>query len=69
MKKSLKVTWLARTAAVLGGLGIVLQAPNALASEADLKLPDLHSVPFLGGGEPVHQLRDKCAGNRSAGND
>ena len=49
MKKSLKVTWLARTVSILGGLGIMLHAQNALASEADLLLPDLHSVSFLGG--------------------
>ena len=49
MKKSLKVTWLSRIVSILGGLGIVLQAQNAFASEADLLLPDLHSVSFLGG--------------------
>ena len=49
MKKSLKVTWLSRIVSILGGLGIVLQAQNAFASEADLLFPDLHSVSFLGG--------------------
>ena len=49
MKKSLKVTWLSRIVSILGGLGIVLQSQNAFASEADLLLPDLHSVSFLGG--------------------
>ncbi|NTV46884.1 MAG: sodium-translocating pyrophosphatase, partial [Chlorobiales bacterium] len=33
----------------MAGLGVFLQAPNAMASEADLILPDLHSVSFLGG--------------------
>jgi len=49
MKKSLKVTWLSRIVSILGGLGILLQAQNALASEADLLLPDLHKGFFLGG--------------------
>ena len=49
MKKPFNVTWWARAVSVLGGLGVLLQAPNALASEADLVLPDLHSVAFLGG--------------------
>ncbi|NTV97817.1 MAG: sodium-translocating pyrophosphatase [Chlorobiaceae bacterium] len=48
MKKPLNVTWWARAVSVLGGLGILLQSPSAMASEADLKLPDLHSVSFLG---------------------
>jgi K(+)-stimulated pyrophosphate-energized sodium pump len=48
MKKPFNVTWWARAVSVLGGLGILLQAPSALASEADLKLPDLHSISFLG---------------------
>ncbi|NTU96445.1 MAG: sodium-translocating pyrophosphatase [Chlorobiaceae bacterium] len=48
MKKPFNVTWWARAVSVLGGLGILLQAPSAMASEADLKLPDLHSVSFLG---------------------
>jgi K(+)-stimulated pyrophosphate-energized sodium pump len=49
MKKPLKVTWLARTSSVLGALGVLLQSQVAQASEADLVLPDLHSVSFLGG--------------------
>jgi len=49
MKKPFNVTWLARAVSVLGGLGVLLQAPNAFASEADLILPDLHSGLFLGG--------------------
>jgi K(+)-stimulated pyrophosphate-energized sodium pump len=48
MKKPFNVSWWARAVSVLGGLGILLQAPSAMASEADLKLPDLHSVSFLG---------------------
>ncbi len=47
MKKPFNVSWWARAVSVLGGLGILLQAQNAMASEADLKLPDLHSVSFL----------------------
>jgi K(+)-stimulated pyrophosphate-energized sodium pump len=49
MKQPSKVTWLTRAGSVLAGLGVLLQAPKALASEADLVLPDLHSVTFLGG--------------------
>jgi len=49
MKKSFNVRWLARALSALGGLGILFQAQNAFASEADLLLPDLHSVTFLGG--------------------
>ncbi|MGB0130620.1 sodium-translocating pyrophosphatase [Chlorobium sp.] len=49
MKKPFNVSWLARAGSVLGGLGVLLQSPKAMASEADLVLPDLHSVPFLGG--------------------
>ncbi|MGB7511578.1 MAG: sodium-translocating pyrophosphatase [Pelodictyon phaeoclathratiforme] len=49
MKKPFNVTWLARAVSVLGGLGVLLQAPNAFASEADLILPDLHSGLFFGG--------------------
>jgi K(+)-stimulated pyrophosphate-energized sodium pump len=49
MKKQFNVTWWARAVSVLAGLGVLLQAPNALASEADLVLPDLHSLSFLGG--------------------
>jgi K(+)-stimulated pyrophosphate-energized sodium pump len=49
MKLPSKVTWLPRAGSVLAGLGVLLQAPQALASEADLVLPDLSSVPFLGG--------------------
>ncbi|MEI8102192.1 MAG: sodium/proton-translocating pyrophosphatase, partial [Chlorobium sp.] len=49
MKKRFNVTWLSRALPALGGLGVLLQAPNAWASEADLVLPNLHSVSFLGG--------------------
>ena len=49
MKKPFNVTWPARALPVLGALGLLLQAPNAYASEADLLLPDLHSQTFLGG--------------------
>ncbi len=49
MKKPFNVTWLARSTSVLGGLGVLLHAPNAFASEADLILPDLHSQSFLDG--------------------
>jgi K(+)-stimulated pyrophosphate-energized sodium pump len=49
MKKPFNVAWVARAGSVLGGLGVLLQSPKALASEADLVLPDLHSVSFLGG--------------------
>ena len=49
MKKPFNVTWPARALPVLGALGLLLQAPNAYASEADLLLPDLHSQSFLGG--------------------
>jgi K(+)-stimulated pyrophosphate-energized sodium pump len=55
MKKPFNVTWWARAVSVLGGLGILLQAQNAFASEADLVLPDLSSVTFLGG-IPGHTL-------------
>ncbi len=49
MKKPFNVTWPSRAVSVLGSLGLLLQAPNAYASEADLLLPDLHSQSFLGG--------------------
>ena len=49
MKKPFNATWLARTVSVLGGLGVLLQAQNAFASEADLILPDLHKGLFFGG--------------------
>ncbi len=49
MKKPFNVTWPARAVSVLGALGLLLQAPNAYASEADLLLPDLHSQSFLDG--------------------
>ncbi len=49
MKKPFNVTWMPRAVSALGGLGILLQAPKAMASEADLVLPDLHSGIFLGG--------------------
>jgi K(+)-stimulated pyrophosphate-energized sodium pump len=49
MKKPLKVTWVARAGSVLGCLGVLLQSQVAQASEADLVLPNLHSVSFLNG--------------------
>ncbi len=49
MKKPFNETWLAKAVPVLGGLGVLMQAPNAFASEADLLLPDLHSKTFLDG--------------------
>ena len=49
MKKPFNKTWLARAVPVLGGLGVLLQSPNAFASEADLVLPDLHAKTFLDG--------------------
>ncbi len=49
MKKPFNVTWPARAVSALGALGLLLQAPNAYASEADLLLPDLHSQSFLDG--------------------
>ncbi|NTW48871.1 MAG: sodium-translocating pyrophosphatase [Chlorobiales bacterium] len=49
MKTQSKRNWITRVGAALAGLGVFLQAPNAMASEADLVLPDLHSVSFLGG--------------------
>ncbi|MBM3162599.1 MAG: hypothetical protein FJZ79_04640 [Chlorobi bacterium] len=49
MKKPFKVAWAAGTGSVLGAFGVLLQSSKAIASEADLVLPDLHSVSFLGG--------------------
>ncbi|MEI7825376.1 MAG: sodium-translocating pyrophosphatase [Chlorobiaceae bacterium] len=49
MKKPFNETWLAKAVPVLGALGVLMQAPNAFASEADLLLPDLHSKTFLDG--------------------
>jgi K(+)-stimulated pyrophosphate-energized sodium pump len=49
VKTQSKRNWITRVGAALAGLGVFLQAPNAMASEADLVLPDLHSVSFLGG--------------------
>lgn len=48
MKKPFNVAWATRAGAVLGGLGVLLQSPTAVAGEADLILPDLHLVSFLG---------------------
>ncbi|NTW53008.1 MAG: sodium-translocating pyrophosphatase [Chlorobiaceae bacterium] len=55
MKKPTNVRWFVRTASVLAGLGVLLQTSQAFASEADLVLPDLSSVSFLGG-IPGHTL-------------
>ncbi|NTU58320.1 MAG: sodium-translocating pyrophosphatase [Chlorobiaceae bacterium] len=55
MKQPTKARWFVRAASVLAGLGVLLQASQAFASEADLVLPDLSSVSFLGG-IPGHTL-------------
>jgi K(+)-stimulated pyrophosphate-energized sodium pump len=55
MKQPSKVRWFVRAASVLAGLGVLLQSSQAFASEADLVLPDLSSVSFLGG-IPGHTL-------------
>jgi K(+)-stimulated pyrophosphate-energized sodium pump len=55
MKQPTKVRWFVRAASVLAGLGVLLQSSQAFASEADLVLPDLSSVSFLGG-IPGHTL-------------
>ncbi|MEI6848033.1 MAG: sodium-translocating pyrophosphatase [Chlorobiaceae bacterium] len=60
MKKTLEVRWLTRAGAVLGGIGSLLLSQVAQASEADLVLPNLHSVSFLDqvlpGGIPGYTL-------------
>jgi K(+)-stimulated pyrophosphate-energized sodium pump len=55
MKQPTNVRWYVRAGSVLAGLWVLLQAPQAFASEADLVLPDLSSVSFLGG-IPGHTL-------------
>jgi K(+)-stimulated pyrophosphate-energized sodium pump len=56
MKQPTKAAkWYVRAGSVLSGLGLFLQASQAFASEADLVLPDLSSVSFLGG-IPGHTL-------------
>ncbi|NTV09050.1 MAG: sodium-translocating pyrophosphatase, partial [Chlorobium limicola] len=49
MKKPFNVVRKAGAVMVSASLGVLLHAPKAMASEADLVLPDLHSVSFLGG--------------------
>ena len=55
MKKPTNVRWFVRAASVLAGLAVLLQTSQAFASEADLVLPNLSSVTFLGG-IPGHTL-------------
>ncbi|NTU52660.1 MAG: sodium-translocating pyrophosphatase [Chlorobiaceae bacterium] len=55
MKQPTKAKRYVRAGSVLAGLMAFLQAPQAFASEADLVLPDLSSVSFLGG-IPGHTL-------------
>ena len=55
MKQPSKVRWFVRAGSALAGLGLMLQSSQAFASEADLVLPDLSSVTFLGG-IPGHTL-------------
>ena len=55
MKQPIKAKWYVRAGSVLAGLGVLLPASQAYASEADLVLPDLSSVSFLGG-IPGHTL-------------
>jgi K(+)-stimulated pyrophosphate-energized sodium pump len=55
MKQPTKAKWYVRAGSVLAGLGLLLPASQAYASEADLVLPDLSSVSFLGG-IPGHTL-------------
>jgi K(+)-stimulated pyrophosphate-energized sodium pump len=56
MKQPTKAAkWYVRAGSVLSGLGVLLPASQAYASEADLVLPDLSSVSFLGG-IPGHTL-------------
>ena len=56
MKQPTKAAkWYVRAGSVLAGLGVLLSASQAYASEADLVLPDLSSVSFLGG-IPGHTL-------------
>jgi K(+)-stimulated pyrophosphate-energized sodium pump len=55
MTQPKNVTRFIRAGSVLAGLVLLLQSPQAFASEADLVLPDLSSVSFLGG-IPGHTL-------------
>ncbi|HBU23080.1 MAG TPA: sodium-translocating pyrophosphatase [Chlorobaculum sp.] len=55
MKQPTKAKWIVRATSALAGLGVLLSASQAYASEADLVLPDLSSVSFLGG-IPGHTL-------------
>jgi K(+)-stimulated pyrophosphate-energized sodium pump len=55
MKQPTNGKWFVRAGSALAGLGVFLQASQAFASEADLVLPDLSSVTFLGG-IPGHTL-------------
>ncbi|UWX58427.1 sodium-translocating pyrophosphatase [Chlorobaculum sp. MV4-Y] len=55
MKQPTKAKWYVRATSALAGLGLLLPASQAYASEADLVLPDLSSVSFLGG-IPGHTL-------------
>jgi K(+)-stimulated pyrophosphate-energized sodium pump len=55
MKQPRNVTWFARAGSAMAGLGVFMHASQAYASEADLVLPDLSAVSFLGG-IPGHTL-------------
>ena len=55
MKQPRDVKWFSRAGSALAGLGVLLHSSQAYASEADLVLPDLSSVSFLGG-IPGHTL-------------
>jgi K(+)-stimulated pyrophosphate-energized sodium pump len=55
MKQPSNVKWFVRAGSALAGLGVLLHSSQAYASEADLVLPDLSSVSFLGG-IPGHTL-------------
>ncbi|NTU91699.1 MAG: sodium-translocating pyrophosphatase [Chlorobiaceae bacterium] len=53
--KPTNVKWFVRAGSALAGLGVLMHSSQAYASEADLVLPDLGSVTFLGG-IPGHTL-------------
>jgi K(+)-stimulated pyrophosphate-energized sodium pump len=55
MKQPTNAKWFVRAGSALAGLGVLMHASQAYASEADLVLPDLSSVTFLGG-IPGHTL-------------
>ncbi|NTU93393.1 MAG: sodium-translocating pyrophosphatase [Chlorobiaceae bacterium] len=55
MKQPTNEKWFVRAGSALAGLGVLMQTSQAYASEADLVLPDLSSVAFLGG-IPGHTL-------------